>query len=151
MKKLSLYVFLVLMWCNIGYSSEKINLVCSFQKSVEDIPLATTGSGEIVRTKDDLSPSITQDKYIEYEVISVDEGRIIDTSFYISLEKLPERLVLNIDDKEMDFVIRYHEEWVDIFILDRHTGTLQQVIQRFLEKGHPQIIKYYSCSKKEKI
>ena len=23
--------------------------------------------------------------------------------------------------------------------------------QRFLEKGHPQIIKYYSCSKKEKI
>ena len=139
------------MWSNIGYSSEKINLVCSFQKSVEDIPLATTGSGEIVRTKDDLSPSITQDKYIEYEVISVDEGRIIDTSFYISLEKLPERLVLNIDDKEMDFVIRYHEEWVDIFILDRHTGTLQQVIQRFLEKGHPQIIKYYSCSKKEKI
>ena len=151
MKKFLSILIVSLLWCNIGYSNDKINLVCSFQKSVEDIPLATTGSGEIVRTKEDLSPSVTQDEYIEYEVISEDEGRVIDTSFYVSLEKLSKSLVLNIDDKEMGFVIRYHEEWVDIFIIDRHTGTLQQVIQRFIEKGHPQIIKYYSCSKKEKI
>jgi len=151
MKKFLSILIVSLLWCNIGYSNDKINLVCSFQKSVEDIPLATTGSGEIVRTKEDLSPSVTQDEYIEYEVISEDEGRVIDTSFYVSLEKLPKSLVLNIDDKEMGFVIRYHEEWVDIFIIDRHTGTLQQVRRRFIEEGHSQIINYYSCSKKDKI
>ena len=147
MKKF-LSIFIVsLLWCNIGYSNDKINLVCSFQKSVTEIPFATTGDGEIVKNKDELSPSITQDKYIEYEVISEDEGRIIDTSFYIGLEKLPKNLVLNIDDKEMGFVIRYHEEWVDVYILDRYTGTLQQVVQRFEEKK----IDYYSCYKKDKI
>ena len=151
MKKFLSILIVSLLWCNIGYSNDKINLVCSFQKSVEDIPFATTGSGEIVRTKEDLSPSVTQDEYIEYEVISEDEGRVIDTSFYVSLEKLPKSLVLNIDDKEMGFVIRYHEEWVDIFIIDRHTGTLQQVRRRFIEEGHSQIINYYSCSKKDKI
>ena len=151
MKKFLSILIVSLLWCNIGYSNDKINLVCSFQKSVEDIPLATTGSGEIVRTKEDLSPSVTQDEYIEYEVISEDEGRVIDTSFYVSLEKLPKSLVLDIDDKKMSFSIRYHEEWVDVFHLDRHTGTLQQVRRRFIEEGHPQIINYYSCSKKDKI
>ena len=73
MKKFLSILIVSLLWCNIGYSNDKINLVCSFQKSVEDIPLATTGSGEIVRTKEDLSPSVTQDEYIEYEVISEDE------------------------------------------------------------------------------
>ena len=37
---------------------------------------------------------------LDDEVISEDEGRIIDTSFYIGVEKLPKNLVLNIDDKE---------------------------------------------------
>ena len=147
MKKFLSILIASLLWCNIGYSNDKINLVCSFQKSVTEIPFATTGDGEIVKNKDELSPSITQDKYIEYEVISEDEGRIIDTSFYIGVEKLSKSLVLNIDDKEMGFVIRYHEEWVDVFILDRYTGTLQRVVQRFEEKK----IDYYSCYKKDKI
>ena len=148
MKKILTILITTLLWCNIGYSNEIVNLVCLFEKTVEDIPLATSGSGEIVKNKDDYSPSVTQDKYIEYEVVSKDEGKILNTDFYHGdIKKLSNNLVLNIDDKEMAFVVRYHEEWVDVFILNRYTGSLQRVVKRFEEN----IIYYYSCSKKSKI
>ena len=148
MKRVLTILITTLLWCNIGYSNEIVNLVCLFEKTVEDIPLATSGSGEIVKNKDDYSPSVTQDKYIEYEVVSKDEGKILNTDFYHGdIKKLSNNLVLNIDDKEMAFVVRYHEEWVDVFILNRYTGSLQQVVKRFEEN----IIYYYSCSKKSKI
>ena len=148
MKRVLTILITTLLWCNIGYSNEIVNLVCLFEKTVEDIPLATSGSGEIVKNKDDYSPSVTQDKYIEYEVVSKDEGKILNTDFYHGdINKLSNNLVLNIDDKEMAFVVRYHEEWVDVFILNRYTGSLQQVVKRFEEN----IIYYYSCSKKSKI
>tara|TARA_B100001057_G_scaffold117547_1_gene116131 strand:+ start:123 stop:569 length:447 start_codon:yes stop_codon:yes gene_type:complete len=147
-KRVLTILITTLLWCNIGYSNEIVNLVCLFEKTVEDIPLATSGSGEIVKNKDDYSPSVTQDKYIEYEVVSKDEGKILNTDFYHGdIKKLSNNLVLNIDDKEMAFVVRYHEEWVDVFILNRYTGSLQQVVKRFEEN----IIYYYSCSKKSKI
>ena len=148
MKKILTILITTLLWCNIGYSNEIVNLVCLFEKTVENIPLATSGSGEIVKNKDDYSPSVTQDKYIEYEVVSKDEGKILNTDFYHGdIKKLSNNLVLNIDDKEMAFVVRYHEEWVDVFILNRYTGSLQRVVKRFEEN----IIYYYSCSKKSKI
>ena len=148
MKRVLTILITTLLWCNIGYSNEIVNLVCLFEKTVEDIPLATSGSGEIVKNKDDYSPSVTQDKYIEYEVVSKDEGKILNTDFYHGdIKKLSNNLVLNIDDKEMAFVVRYHEEWVDVFILNRYTGSLQRVVKRFEEN----IIYYYSCSKKSKI
>jgi hypothetical protein len=101
-----------------------------------------------VKNKDDYSPSVTQDKYIEYEVVSKDEGKILNTDFYHGdIKKLSNNLVINIDDKEMAFVVRYHEEWVDVFILNRYTGSLQRVVKRFKEN----IIYYYSCNKKSKI
>ena len=148
MKRVLTILITTLLWCNIGYSNEIVNLVCLFEKTVENIPLATSGSGEIVKNKDDYSPSVTQDKYIEYEVVSKDEGKILNTDFYHGdIKKLSNNLVLNIDDKEMAFVVRYHEEWVDVFILNRYTGSLQRVVKRFEEN----IIYYYSCSKKSKI
>ena len=148
MKRVLTILITTLLWCNIGYSNEIVNLVCLFEKTVEDIPLATSGSGEIVKNKDDYSPSVTQDKYIEYEVVSKDEGKILNTDFYHGdIKKLSNNLVINIDDKEMGFVVRYHEEWVDVFILNRYTGSLQQVVKRFKEN----IIYYYSCNKKSKI
>ena len=149
MKKLFLSILVIcsLLGGNV-YADGIINLVCLFEKTVEDVPLATSGSGEIVKNKDDYSPSVTQDKYIEYEVVSKDEGKILNTDFYHGdIKKLSNNLVLNIDDKEMVFVVRYHEEWVDVFILNRYTGSLQQVVKRFKEN----IIYYYSCNKKSKI
>ena len=149
MKKLFLSILVI---CSLlggnAYADGIVNLVCLFEKTVEDIPLATSGSGEIVKNKDDYSPSVTQDKYIEYEVVSKDEGKILNTDFYHGdIKKLSNNLVINIDDKEMVFVVRYHEEWVDVFILNRYTGSLQRVVKRFKEN----IIYYYSCNKRSKI
>ena len=149
MKKLFLSILVI---CSLlggnAYADGIVNLVCLFEKTVEDIPLATSGSGEIVKNKDDYSPSVTQDKYIEYEVVSKDEGKILNTDFYHGdIKKLSNNLVINIDDKEMAFVVKYHEEWVDVFILNRYTGSLQRVVKRFKEN----IIYYYSCNKKSKI
>ena len=148
MKKILTILIASLLWFNIGYSKEIVNLVCSFQKSVTQIPFATSLPNEIVKTKDDFPPSITQDKYIEYEIISKDEFWIISTSFYMILtDTLPEKKQMNVDDKVISFVFTYTEDYQEIFRLNRHTGILQRNIQRFEEK----IIDYYSCSKKSKI
>ena len=87
MKKLSLYIFLGLMWCNIGYSKEIVNLVCSWEKSIENRPMGDV----VIGTKGDPDFShYTDGRYIEYEVVSKDEFYIISTSFLYE-EVLPEK------------------------------------------------------------
>ena len=85
MKKLLGIVVLGFLLSNIAYSKENLTLVCSFEKSVIEIPNASSGDGEIVKNKDELSPSVTMDKYIVLNILSKDEAIVVDTSFHHDL------------------------------------------------------------------
>jgi len=43
MKKILTILIASLLWCNIGYSKEIVNLVCSWEKSIENRPMGYTG------------------------------------------------------------------------------------------------------------
>ena len=149
MKKLLAIVVLGLLMTNNSFSKEILTLVCSFDKSVIEIPNATSGDGETVKDKSQLSPSITQDKYIVLDILSENEANVLDSSFHHDLNGKFEykNIKANLSDTEISFLVRIHEDWINNYILDRYTGTLQKVFQRFEEKG----IWYYSCKKKNKI
>jgi hypothetical protein len=149
MKKLLGIVVLGLLWCNIGYSNEIVNLVCSWEKSIENRPMGDV----VIGTKGD--PDFwhySDGRYIEYEIVSKDEFYIISTSFGMNLEDvLPEKKQMQVDDKEISFVFVHGEDIREIFMINRHTGILTQVIQRLMKQGLPQTTVYFSCSKKSKI
>ena len=148
-KKLLGILVLGFLLSNIAYSEENVTLVCSFEKSVIEIPNASSGDGEIVKNKDELSPSVTMDKYIVLNILSKDEAIVVDTSFHHDLNGKFEfkNTKASLNDTEISFSIRIHEDWINIYILDRYTGKLQKIFQRFEENG----IWYYSCNKKDKI
>ena len=149
MKKLLGTVVLGLLITNNLLAKDIITLVCSFDKSVIEIPNSSSGDGEIVKDKSQLSPSITKNQYIVFEVLSEEEAKVLDTSFHHNLNgKFEfENIKASLTNSEISFFIRVHEDWINTYILDRYTGTLQKVFQRFQEKG----IWYYSCQKKNKI
>ena len=60
MKKLSLYIFLGLMWCNVSFSNEIVNLVCSFEKNIEnremgDVVIGNKGDPDYSHYKERIS------------------------------------------------------------------------------------------------
>ncbi|MDB9819680.1 hypothetical protein OAC07_03870 [Candidatus Pelagibacter sp.] len=146
-KKILSIILVSLLWCNIGYSKEIVNLVCSFEKSIENKPMGDV----VIGNKGDPDYShYTNGRYIEYEVISKDEFYLISTSF-IYKEVLPEKKQMQVDDKVISFVFKHAEDYTEIFMINRHTGILTQVIRRLMKKGHPQTTIYFSCNKKSKI
>ena len=149
MKKLLGIVVLSLLFCNIGYSNEIVNLVCSWEKSIENRPMGDV----VIGTKGDPDFSHYSDgRYIEYEIVSKDEFYIISTSFGMKLDDvLPEKKQMQVDDKVISFVFVHDEDIREIFMINRHTGILTQVVQRLMKQGLPQTNIYFSCSKKSKI
>ena len=147
MKKILTILIASLLWCNIGYSNEIVNLVCSWEKSIENRPMGDV----VIGTKGDPDFSHwTDGRYIEYEVVSKDEFYIISTSFLYE-EVLPEKKRMFVDDKEISFVFTHGEDYTEIFSINRHTGILRRVVQRLMKQGLPQTTIYFSCSKKDKI
>ena len=147
MKKILTILIASLLWCNIGYSKEIVNLVCSWEKSIENRPMGDV----VIGTKGDPDFShYTDGRYIEYEVVSKDEFYIISTSFLYE-EVLPEKKRMFVDDKEISFVFTHGKDYTEIFSINRHTGILRQVVQRLMKQGLPQTTIYFSCSKKDKI
>ena len=147
MKKILSILIASLLWCNIGYSNEIVNLVCSFEKSIENKPMGDV----VLGTKGDPDYShYTNGRYIEYEIVSKDEFYLISTSFLYK-EVLPEKKQMQVDDKVISFVFKHAEDYTEIFMINRHTGILTQVIQRLMKQGLPQTTIYFSCSKKSKI
>ena len=147
MKKILTILITSLLWCNIGYSNEIVNLVCSFEKHIENRPMGDV----VVGVKGDPDYShYTNGRYIEYEVVSKDEFYIISTSFLYK-EVLPEKKQMIVDDKVISFVFTHGEDYTEIFMINRHTGILTKVVQRLMKEGHPQSTIFFSCSKKGKI
>ncbi len=107
----------------------------------------------VIGTKGDPGFShYTDGRYIEYEVVSKDEFYIISTSFGMKLnDVLPEKKQMSVDDKVISFVFTHGEDIREIFMINRHTGILTQVVQRLMKQGLPQTTIYFSCSKKSKI
>ena len=137
------------MWCNVSFSNEIVNLVCSFEKNIENREMGDV----VIGNKGDPDYShYTDGRYIEYEVVSKDEFYIISTSFGMKLnDVLPEKKQMSVDDKVISFVFTHGEDIREIFMINRHTGILTQVVQRLMKEGHPQSTIFFSCSKKDKI
>ena len=121
MKKLLAIVVLGMLMTNNSFSKEILTLVCSFDKSVIEIPNATSGDGETVKDKSQLSPSITQDKYIVLDILSENAANVLDTSFHHNLNgKFEyENIKANFSDTEISFLVRIHEDWINNYILNK--------------------------------
>ncbi|MDA9709841.1 hypothetical protein N9U19_02645 [Candidatus Pelagibacter sp.] len=135
------------MWCNVSFSNEIVNLVCSFEKNIENKEMGDV----VIGNKGDPDYShYTDGRYIEYEVVSKDEFYLISTSFLYE-EVLPKKKQMSVDEKVISFVFKHSEDFTQIFMINRHTGVLTRVTQRLMKEGHPQTTTYFSCIKKSKI
>ncbi|MDC3062063.1 hypothetical protein OA095_03330 [Candidatus Pelagibacter sp.] len=112
MKKLSLYIFLVLMWCNIGYANN-FNYVCSFETHFKNADLSewkfkTTMKFKIYNSGNSL-------KFYDYETQYESDGYDIlinNQNEVVALKNLPDRIETLVINKKTLFA-KYQNMYFD--------------------------------------
>tara|TARA_X000001036_G_scaffold408489_1_gene418787 strand:- start:694 stop:1032 length:339 start_codon:yes stop_codon:yes gene_type:complete len=92
MKKLSLYVFLVLIWCNIGYAEK---YVCSYSHSGEPHSIVLERAGKFFKKSNGVSDRIIFED--EYAIV-------LEDTYTLSGKQKAQTYTTLIDKKRLTFV-----------------------------------------------
>ena len=112
MKKLSLYIFLVLMWCNIGYANN-FNYVCSFEThfkltDISEWKFKTTMKFKIYNSGNSLKfyDYEIQHEFDEYDILINNQNEVV------ALKNLPDRIETLVINKKTLFA-KYQNMYFD--------------------------------------
>ena len=142
MKKLSLYVFLGLLWCNVGFA-EEIKLSCQYIKNYYQ----NWDQGEFGTTRFSHEMEGSEDLKI-YFIIKKHEDGSYGFETNMPATWIKGQLTSKVSDAEYIFKITEKNAY-NMLTLDRFTGELIYLSGYHNDGGRYQWKDYYNCKKAE--